>query len=74
MTGESPTSAQLRVLRVLCRDERRTIREICEALRLSSTNAVAEHLGRLEKQGLLERRPGKARCLAVTAAGRRWCP
>jgi repressor LexA len=46
-----------------------TVREIGETVGLSSTSTVHGYLGRLEKQGLLHRNPGKPRILEVTLIG-----
>jgi repressor LexA len=42
-----------------------TVREICAAVGLSSTDSVQEQLGKLEKQGRIRREPGKVRTLVV---------
>ena len=36
-----------------------TVREICNAVQLSSTSTVHGHLSRLEKNGLIQRDPSK---------------
>lgn len=46
-----------------------TVREIGEAVNLSSTSTVHGHLSRLEKKGLLQRDPTKPRAIELTAAG-----
>ena len=42
-----------------------SIREICEAVSLSSTSTVHGHLKRLEKKGLIKRDPTKPRALEI---------
>ncbi|KRL04259.1 transcriptional repressor LexA [Liquorilactobacillus oeni] len=46
-----------------------TVREICQAVDLSSTSTVHGHLTRLEKKGYLQRDPTKPRAIEVTAFG-----
>lgn len=46
-----------------------TIREICEALEINSTNAVADKLNVLESLGLIERFQMMARGMRVTPLG-----
>jgi repressor LexA len=46
-----------------------TVREICEAVDLSSTSTVHGHINRLIKQGYLQKDPTKPRALEITAAG-----
>ncbi|MGY3750473.1 transcriptional repressor LexA [Vagococcus acidifermentans] len=46
-----------------------TVREIGEAVDLSSTSTVHGHLSRLEKKGLIQRDPTKPRAIELTAAG-----
>lgn len=46
-----------------------TVREIGEAVSLSSTSTVHGHIARLEKKGLLIKDPSKPRALEVTPAG-----
>lgn len=46
-----------------------TVREIGEAVNLSSTSTVHGHLSRLEKKGLIQRDPTKPRAIELTAAG-----
>ncbi|TLG79885.1 transcriptional repressor LexA [Vagococcus zengguangii] len=46
-----------------------TVREICEAVNLSSTSTVHGHLARLEQKGLLLRDPSKPRAIEVTKMG-----
>ncbi|UQS81598.1 transcriptional repressor LexA [Bombilactobacillus folatiphilus] len=45
-----------------------TVREICQAVDLSSTSTVHGHLERLQRRGLLERNPTKPRALELTDA------
>ena len=47
-----------------------TVREICQAVDLSSTSTVHGHLARLEKKGYLQRDPTKPRAIEVTVAGK----
>lgn len=42
-----------------------SVREICEAVHLSSTSTVHGHLSRLEKRGLIRRDPTKPRAIEV---------
>ena len=42
-----------------------TVREIRDALDISSTSVVFYHLDKLEEQGLISRQPGKARTIQV---------
>ena len=42
-----------------------SVREICDAVHLSSTSTVHGHLARLEKRGLIRRDPTKPRAIAV---------
>ncbi|KAF1296020.1 repressor LexA [Enterococcus sp. JM4C] len=46
-----------------------TVREIGEAVNLSSTSTVHGHLARLEKKGLILRDPTKPRAIELTATG-----
>lgn len=46
-----------------------TVREICDAVGLSSTSTVHGHLSRLQKKGYLQRNPAKPRALELTGAG-----
>ncbi|PWG00714.1 transcriptional repressor LexA [Levilactobacillus bambusae] len=46
-----------------------TVREICDAVSLSSTSTVHGHLARLEKKGFLHKDPTKPRALEITTAG-----
>ena len=45
-----------------------TVREICNAVQLSSTSTVHGHLSRLEKNGLIQRDPSKPRAIDLTMA------
>ncbi len=47
-----------------------TVREIGEAVSLSSTSTVHGHLSRLEKNGFLFKDPSKPRAIELTPAGR----
>ncbi|EKQ51371.1 MULTISPECIES: transcriptional repressor LexA [unclassified Clostridium] len=42
-----------------------SVREICEAVSLSSTSTVHGHLRRLEKKGMIKRDPSKPRALEI---------
>jgi repressor LexA len=46
-----------------------TVREIGEAVQLSSTSTVHGHLSRLEKKGLILRDPTKPRAIELTSSG-----
>ena len=46
-----------------------TVREIGEAVQLSSTSTVHGHLARLEKKGLSKRDPTKPRAIELTKQG-----
>ncbi|MDN2452362.1 transcriptional repressor LexA [Lactobacillus sp. UCMA15818] len=46
-----------------------TVREICQAVDLSSTSTVHGHLARLEKKGYLQKDPTKPRAIELTAVG-----
>lgn len=46
-----------------------TVREICNAVQLSSTSTVHGHLSRLEKNGFIQRDPSKPRAIELTMAG-----
>ncbi|WP_027109168.1 transcriptional repressor LexA [Lacticigenium naphthae] len=46
-----------------------TVREIGEAVSLSSTSTVHGHLSRLEKKGMILRDPSKPRAIELTAEG-----
>lgn len=46
-----------------------TVREIGEAVQLSSTSTVHGHLSRLEKKGLIQRDPTKPRAIELTTLG-----
>lgn len=47
-----------------------TVREICNAVSLSSTSTVHGHIKRLIDQGYLHKDPAKPRALEITALGR----
>lgn len=42
-----------------------TVRELGAMVQLSSSNSVHKQLARLEREGVVQRVPGKARCLLV---------
>jgi repressor LexA len=46
-----------------------SVRELCETLRVASTNGMVEHLRKLVRKGLLEREIATARALRVTPLG-----
>lgn len=46
-----------------------TVREICEAVGLSSTSTVHGHLSRLEKKGYIVKNPAKPRAIEITELG-----
>ncbi|KRM91077.1 transcriptional repressor LexA [Liquorilactobacillus cacaonum] len=46
-----------------------TVREICQAVDLSSTSTVHGHLARLEKKGYLQKDPTKPRAIELTSIG-----
>ncbi|MFT8457948.1 MAG: transcriptional repressor LexA [Liquorilactobacillus ghanensis] len=46
-----------------------TVREICEAVNLSSTSTVHGHLTRLQKKGYLQKDATKPRAIELTSAG-----
>lgn len=71
----APTERQLEVL-LLVRDLTDwrgyppSYRDLADALRVASSNTVAEHVRALVARGLLESTPKVARSLRLTAAGR----
>jgi SOS-response transcriptional repressor LexA len=69
-----PTKRQREVLRVIhrsvmLRGHSPTYRELCEALNVSSKNAVNDHLSALENKGMIIKRPGECRGLILTDLG-----
>lgn len=79
MAETSPTQRQLEVLRTIAslssaKGYAPTIRELGDALDISSTNAMNDHLKALVKKGLVTRDRLKARSILITAAGWRWLP
>lgn len=42
-----------------------SVREICQAVKLSSTSSVHAHLEKLEKNGFIRRDPAKPRCIEI---------
>lgn len=42
-----------------------SVREICQAVNLSSTSSVFNHLEKLEKNGFIRRDPSKPRCIEI---------
>ena len=72
--GVDKESRQLEILRFIHKKVGKsgyppTVREICDAVDLSSTSTVHGHLSRLAKNGFIQRDPTKPRALEVTAAG-----
>lgn len=71
-----PTPRQLEYLRLIDRETARngfspTIRELCQALGITSTNAMADGLWALRRRQLLTWQVGRARTFTITTAGRR---
>lgn len=46
-----------------------TVRELGERVGLASPSTVHTHLANLEREGLIERQPGKPRALTITTLG-----
>ena len=71
-----PTDRQLDVLRAIARASAQgfppTIRELCAALGINSTNGVNDHLRLLERKGLILREEQRGRTLRLSPAGLRW--
>lgn len=79
MAEPSPTLRQIEVLRAIAtlasaKGYAPTIRELGDALDISSTNAMNDHLKALVRKGLVTRDRLKARSILITAAGWRWLP
>jgi repressor LexA len=75
MSQKAPTQHQLKVLREIAALTVRwgyppTIRELCDAFAVSSTNAMAEVIGYLIDKGLVRRRSKLARSLTLTDEGK----
>lgn len=73
----SPTTRQLEVLKVIDELSRRSgyapsIRELGDALDISSTHGVHCHLVSLERHGWVARVEGTARTLLLTTQGAAW--
>lgn len=51
-----------------------TIRELADQLKVTSTHAVACHLGSLKRKGFVNWTVGKGRTLSVTGSGCAWLP
>lgn len=71
---DSPKNKQIKILHYIWEKVNEhgyppTVREIGEAVSLSSTSTVHGHIARLEKKGLLIKDPSKPRALEVTPAG-----
>ena len=67
-------SKQIDVLRFIYEEVKEhgyppTVREICNAVGLSSTSTVHGHLSRLEKNGYIQRDPSKPRAIELTQIG-----
>lgn len=75
-----PTSRQFQVLRAIDSSIRErgyppTMRELCEALGISSTTGIRDHLYALVRKGLVRTcEKQQARSLTITAAGRALLP
>jgi repressor LexA len=72
---KNQNSKQMQILQFICdtvedRGFPPTVREIGNAVNLSSTSTVHGHLERLEKKGFLLKDPSKPRALEVTQEGR----
>lgn len=79
MADTSPTQRQLQVLRTIAslasaKGYPPSIRELADALGISSTNAMNDHLRALERRALITRDRLTARSILITAAGWRWLP
>lgn len=71
-----PTARQLQVLSTVrrltqARGWAPTIRELMDVLHIESTNAMKDHLVALQRKGLVDWEPSKARTLHLTVAGYR---
>ena len=71
---KSPASRQIEVLQYIYEQVKEkgfppTVREIGQAVSLSSTSTVHGHLSRLEKNGFIHRDPSKPRTIELTTAG-----
>ena len=76
MSKKNNDTRQLEILRYIYDTvERRgfppTVREICAAVKLSSTSTVHGHLARLERKGLLIKDATKPRALEITDEGKK---
>ena len=76
MSKKNNDTKQLEILRYIYDTvERRgfppTVREICAAVKLSSTSTVHDHLARLERKGLLIKDATKPRALEITDEGKK---
>jgi repressor LexA len=70
-----PTARQLEVLRVVQRETAAkgfspTIRELCDLLGITSTNAMADALWSLRRRSLLTWEEHRARTFVITDAGK----
>ena len=71
---ENKDSRQIEVLQYIYEEVQEkgyppTVREIGNAVKLSSTSTVHGHLSRLEKNGFIQRDPTKPRAIELTQAG-----
>jgi repressor LexA len=71
-----PSPRQLEVLREIRRHHQAkgfpiSIRELCDAMGIRSTNGVNDHLRALERKGLITREKQRARTLQLTRTGKR---
>ncbi|MFM7719025.1 MAG: transcriptional repressor LexA [Actinomycetota bacterium] len=74
VTGSAPTARQRRILDFIARTVRDrgyppTVREIGEAVGLTSSSSVHAQLANLERLGLLHRDPTKPRAIGLAEAG-----
>lgn len=71
----SPPTARQRDILIFIREQidqtgyPPTIREICTAMGIKSTNGVNDHLKALERKGLLSRETGKSRAMLLSTLG-----
>lgn len=76
MSKKNSDTKQLEILRYIYdtvdhRGFPPTVREICAAVKLSSTSTVHGHLARLERKGLLIKDATKPRALEITDEGKK---
>lgn len=75
--SDLPTARQLELLSFIESHTRShgyppSIRDMCHAFGIESTNGVVDHLHALEAKGLVERTARTARSLVITPYGRAW--